>query len=100
VKDIALERCVILYRLAIREAKEGRLDRARKYIELGVSLLQKYRVRKPMYYRRWVCKRCRAPLIPGLTVSVRVRSTRTHVIVVKRCSACGWITRTPLRRQR
>jgi len=99
-KDIALERCAILYRLATKEVKEGHPDRARKYVELGIRLLQKYRLRKPVYYRRWVCKRCHIPLIPGVTASVRVRSTRTHVIVVKKCSACGWISRTPLRKQR
>jgi len=100
VKDIALERCMILYRLALREVREGSLDRAKKYVELGIRLLQRYRLRKPMYYRRWVCKRCHIPLIPGLTTSVRIRSTRTHVIVVKKCSICGWISRTPMRKRR
>lgn len=99
-RDIALERCAILYRLAVEETMKGDLSRARKYIELGMRLLQKYRLRKPVYYRRWVCENCYIPLIPGLTTSVRIRSTRTHVIVVKRCSVCGWINRTPLKRQR
>lgn len=99
-RDIARERCALLYRLAVEEAMKGDLGRARRYVELGLRLLQKYRLRKPVYYRRWVCKNCHAPLIPGLTTLVRVRSTRTHVIIVKRCSVCGWINRTPLRKKR
>ncbi|MDW8010781.1 MAG: ribonuclease P, partial [Sulfolobales archaeon] len=77
-----------------------RIDRARAYIELGLRILQKSRARKPIYYRRWVCRKCRTPLVPGATSRVRVRGTRSYLVVVKKCLICGWINRTAASRKR
>lgn len=94
VRDIARQRSLILYSLAVSSAREGKLNRARMYIERGIEVLLKAKARKPIVYRRWVCERCYTPLIPGVTARVRIRGTRSYVVVVKKCLACGWINRS------
>lgn len=94
VRDIARQRSLILYSLAIRSVRESRFDRARKYIMRGLKILLKARARKPTSYRRWVCKKCCVPLVPGVTARVRIRGARSHLTIVKKCLMCGWINRT------
>jgi ribonuclease P protein subunit RPR2 len=94
VRDIAKQRAMLLYSLAIESVREGKIERARNYVELGMRILMKARVRKPTYYRRWVCENCHVPLVPGLTVSVRVKGTKRYLLITKRCLLCGWINRT------
>ncbi len=100
IKDLAYQRAILLYRQAVKAVKEGDIELARKYIQLGLRLLQKANMRKPYLYRRWVCKKCKVPLIPGVTVSVRVRRNRKQIIVVKKCLLCGWVNRTPCEKVR
>ncbi len=94
VEDIARQRSLILYSLAVERIGKGDIERARMYIRRGIEILLRARARKPSYYRRWVCRRCHAPLVPGMTARVRIRGTRSYILVVKRCLLCGWITRT------
>ncbi|MCX8184715.1 MAG: RNAse P, Rpr2/Rpp21 subunit [Sulfolobales archaeon] len=98
-RDIARQRSLILHSLAIQCVERGNIDRARSYIEEGLKILQKNRARKPAYYRRWICKKCRVPLVPGLTVRVRIRSTHSYLVIVKKCLICGWINRTAVSRK-
>ncbi|MCD6323786.1 MAG: ribonuclease P [Desulfurococcales archaeon] len=100
VKDLAVQRSLLLYSEAVRAVKEGREELARKYVELGLRLLRKGNVRKPMVYRRWVCKKCGIPLVPGVTASVRIKGNRKQIIVVKKCLICGWVSRTPCKRKK
>ncbi len=95
LKDLAIQRALLLYELAVQSTKEGRYVLARKYIDLGLKLVRKTNARKPLVYRRWVCKRCLIPLIPGLTATVRIRGNRKQVIIVKKCLLCGRVMRTP-----
>ncbi len=94
VEDIARQRSLILYSLAVERARRGDVERARAYVRRGIEVLLRARARKPPHYRRWVCEKCYAPLVPGVTVRVRVRGTKSYVLVVKRCLLCGWIART------
>lgn len=100
VEEIARERSLILYSLAVQRAREGDYERARRYIARGRSILLRARARRPAHYRRWVCRRCLVPLIPGVTARVRVRGTRSYILVVKRCLLCGWIQRTAASKRR
>lgn len=100
IKDIARQRSLILYSLAVRYVKENRFDRAREYIMRGVRILLKARARKPIMYRRWVCEKCHIPLVPGVTARVRIRGTRSHLTIVKKCLMCGWINRTLVSRRK
>ncbi len=98
IKDLALQRSILLYREAVNALGEGNVDLARRYVKLGLKVLGKGNVRKPAVYRRWICKNCGVPLIPGITATVRVKSGRKQIIVVKKCLMCGWVMRTPCRK--
>ena len=100
VKDLAIQRALILYSEAVKQLRLGRPDRARRYVEIGLRLLAKAKAKKPMPYRRWVCKNCGLPLVPGLSATVRIRGDRKHVILVRRCIFCGWVSRLPMPRKK
>lgn len=71
------------------------MENARKYIELAFKLIEKANIRTPRWLRRGTCKRCKVPLIPGLTSRVRLRPGRKVVNIVHTCLICGWIHRYP-----
>ncbi|GEM_PF-200661 len=100
MRDLAIQRALILYSEAVKQLRLNRPDRARRYVEIGLRLLAKAKARKPMPYRRWVCKNCGLPLVPGLSATVRVRGDRKHVILVRRCVFCGWVSRLPMPRKK
>lgn len=93
IREIARERILILYRLAVERARRGDLELARRYINIMLRVAGKAGVRPPRYIRRGYCRRCHAPLIPGLTLSVRIRSEGRGSRVVYRCLECGWVRR-------
>jgi len=95
IKDLAIQRAMILYNTSVMMFKLGLIDVARKEIELGLRLLRKARARKPLLYRRYVCKNCLIPLIPGLNARVRIRNNRKQVIITLTCLQCGWVMRKP-----
>ena len=99
VKDLAVQRASLLYNYAVSATREGKHVLARRYIEIGLNLMRKANVRKPILYRRWVCKECLIPLIPGVTATIRIRGNRKQVIIVKKCLLCGRVMRTPCMRK-
>ncbi len=99
IKDLARQRARILLNEAFNAVKRGEYPLARRYVSLGLKLLRKAGARKPLPYRRMVCKKCLIPLIPGLTCRVRVRRNRKYIIVTKTCLACGWVRRIPCPRK-
>jgi len=83
VRELALKRAKELLKLAENEEKQTRKDR---YADLARKTAQKYKVRLPDVYRRRICRKCGALLIPGKTLTVRVSSrTRTVIYVCRRC---------------
>ncbi len=100
VRDLAIQRARILYRLAVNEVREGRVELAREYVRLALRLIQKANARKPLFLRRGICRNCLVPLIPGLTATVRLRGNRGYVIITRKCLLCGWVSRLPCRRRR
>lgn len=95
IKDLAIQRAAILYNTSVKMLKLGLVEVARRETELGLRLLRKARARKPLLYRRYVCRNCLVPLIPGLTARVRIRSNRKQVIITLTCLQCGWVMRKP-----
>lgn len=93
MRDLALQRIKYLYSLAVEEARRARFMLARRYVELIIRYSHKARVKPPKYIRRGYCRRCRVPLIPGLTSRVRVRSRAGSSRVVVTCLQCGWMRR-------
>ena len=95
IKDLAIQRAKILYSLAVTEVRGGNYERARRYVDIALRIIEKANVRKPLFLRRGACKHCHIPLIPGLTCRVRIRSNRKYIIVTKTCLLCGWVRRIP-----
>lgn len=98
LKDLALERVRILYSEALLAVREGRLDRARRYVEIALRIVNKVNIRTPKYLRRGICRKCLTPSIPGVTARYRVRGVRKYVIITRTCLICGWVSRLPCRR--
>lgn len=87
----------MLFRLAEREALEGKLPRANRYASLARRIGMRYNVPLPRQFKRRVCKSCQVFLLPGVNCRVRVRRGR----ITYTCSDCGDIRRFPyLREQR
>ena len=94
IRDLALQRMKMLYSLALDETRKGRDWLARRYIELIIKYSHKARVKPPRYIRRGYCRRCKIPLIPGLTSRIRIQSKgRRGSRIVVTCLKCGWIRR-------
>jgi ribonuclease P protein subunit RPR2 len=92
-RRIALERMVVLFGLAEKEALLGHGPRARRYVDLARKIGMRYNVRVPPEYKRRFCKACLVYFLPG--VNARVRVGRGRVVIT--CSACGAIQRLPYR---
>ncbi len=92
-RDIAKQRILYLYRLAVEAVRRGEVEYARKLVEQALTIVKRMRLRKPYVLRRMVCKNCKVPLIPGLTARVRIREGR----VVVTCTVCGYIRRYPVK---
>ncbi len=92
-RRIALERMVVLFGLAEKEALQGHAPRARRYVDLARKIGMRYNVRVPPEFKRRFCKECLAYFVPG--VNARVRVGRGRVVVT--CLACGAIQRLPYR---
>ena len=93
VRDLAIQRMRILFALGIEAARRGEYELCRRYGELIKRIAMKVRVRIPRKIKRWICKRCNAIMIPGITARVRVRNEGKTLRIVTRCLVCGWIHR-------
>ena len=94
-QHIALERISILFRNAI-EAFEQDRGLAQNYVDLAWKIGMRYKVRRPVAYRRMTCKKCKAFILPGVNCTVRTRTSREPHIVFT-CLNCGGHMRIPLR---
>ena len=92
-RRIALDRIARLMEFAKRHAAE-RPELAREAGKLVLRIARKARVRIPIQYKRFICRKCGTPFyIPG-SFTVRVRDRRsTHVVI--RCNTCGYVKRIP-----
>jgi len=62
MKDLARQRIVLLYKLALIETKRKRYWLARRYVELIIRVAHKARIKPPRYIRRGYCRKCHIPL--------------------------------------
>ena len=92
-RRIGLDRIARLMEFAKRHAVE-RPELAREAGKLVLRIARKARVRIPIQYKRFICRKCGTPFyIPG-SFTVRVRDRRsTHVVI--RCNTCGYVKRIP-----
>jgi len=94
IKRIALDRIARLMEFARRHARE-RPELAREAGRLVLKICRKARIRLPVRYRRFICRKCGTPFyIPG-SFRVRARNRRSTHLVIK-CNTCGHIKRIPI----
>lgn len=90
-RRIARERIEILLTKAQEVFPRDR-DRADRYAELAKRIAKRHALRFPRRWKRRVCKKCYAFLVPG--VSSRVRIYKGRVIIT--CLRCGYVVRLPI----
>ena len=93
VAEIGAERIGTLAALAGEAVREGRTDRARRYVDLARRVAGKCQIRMPEDFR--YCGECLAPLVPGLNCRVRVGG---HMVRTT-CGCCGAVSRRPYIRE-
>jgi ribonuclease P protein subunit RPR2 len=79
--------------LSEEAARNGREDRARRYVDIARGISGKTRVKIPKDRR--YCKSCHLPMLPGINCTVRLSNHR----VCMRCDVCGEVRRTPYTRE-
>jgi ribonuclease P protein subunit RPR2 len=98
VNTIARERIQILLDHARTKAKEDDNRLARRYVELARKISMRTKVRIPREDKRFICKNCLMPLIPGRNARVRLTSEKMSVTIT--CLTCQGIKRYPYSRER
>ena len=94
VRKIGDERVSILTGLACEAVRNGRDDRARRYVELARAICGKAQTEMPRDFR--YCKKCLLPMMPGINCRVRLTGGK----ITSGC-ACGEVRRMPyLKEQR
>ena len=100
IKDLAIQRIYILFRLGVEAVRRGEYTLAQRYGELIRRLAMRARVKIPKGIKRWICKNCNVIMVPGINCRVRTRSEGRVIRLVTRCLVCGWIHRYEFRRKR
>lgn len=93
LRRLGTERSSILADLSVAAAREGREDRARRYVGLALRICGKAQV--PMPGDFVYCKECLLPMVPG----VNCRTRLTGMKVVTTCG-CGAVRRIPYVREK
>jgi len=97
IATVARERIEIL----LGQARDF-LDRdpklARRYVELARKISMRTKVRIPTQDKRFLCKGCGLPLIPGRNARIRIIPGNTRIVIT--CLSCGRLRRYPYTRNR
>ena len=92
VNTIARERIEILLEQAKEKAvKEPKL--AGRYVELARKISMRTKVRIPAGEKRYICRSCGQPLVPGRNARVRVLRGNPRIVIT--CLSCGAFRRYP-----
>ncbi len=95
-KDIAAERIQLLLDRAVSVfGKDEEL--ARRYVSLARRIGMRMGVRIPSERKRFLCKECSSPLIPGRNCRVRIRARGSTTVIIT-CLSCGTLKRYPASR--
>jgi ribonuclease P protein subunit RPR2 len=70
---------------------------AKNYIKIAKNMSSKTKIKIPKIYKRFICRRCSIPLIPGRTLRVRIKVRRQKHMVYT-CLECGLTRRYIIRR--
>lgn len=91
--DLGLHRIGVLTSMASEATREGRADRARRYVELARRIGMKTRTGIPKDFR--YCEGCLVPLVPGVSCTVRLNNSKVSIT----CTECGAVKRLPYMRE-
>ena len=89
-----------LYSLAVEAARRGELELARELVARADEVRRTFKLRKPLFLRRGVCRNCGVPLVAGVTASYRLRRDGRVTRLVVTCLVCGYKHRYILRVRR
>lgn len=93
--DIASERMSILFDLSRVAVKNGKDDRARRYVHIARRIGQK--TNTPVPKENGFCKNCGLPMVHGVNCRTRIGDGRLKIT----CLGCGNVKRMPyIREQR
>ena len=93
IHEIGADRIDKLLTMSEEAVRNGREDRARRYVDIALAISGKTRVRMPKEKR--FCKNCHLPMMPGVNCTVRLSNHR----VCMRCNVCGEVRRYPYIRE-
>lgn len=96
LRDLARQRVRILLELADKVIRRDE-ELARRYVELAFRVAAKARLRLPRGVKRKYCRRCKTPLVLGLTCRVRVKRGCGGLRTIVTCLRCGFVRRYPLK---
>lgn len=96
LRDLVIQRIYILRDLSYKAIREGDVELALVASNMIFRLSMRNSVKLPREIKMGFCKRCRAPLIPGLTAMVRLRRKGSRKLRIVTCLLCWNIHRLEL----
>ena len=95
VATVARERIEILLRQA-EEVFPQDVELSKRYAGLAKKISKRTKVRIPQEKKRYLCKNCGQPLVPGKNARIRLSPANSRIIIS--CLGCGAIRRYPYRK--
>src|SRR5438309_9561283 len=95
VATVARERIEILLRQA-EEVFPQDVELSKRYAGLAKKISKRTKVRIPQEKKRYLCKNCGTPLVPGKNARRRLSPANSRIIIS--CLRCGAIRRYPYRK--
>jgi len=89
-KSIASERIEILFDLTDKEARKGRPERAKRYLDLALKIGMRYKVSVSLWKRKY-CPDCKTYYRFPDNASIRLKKGR----IIITCNSCGNVARYP-----
>jgi ribonuclease P protein subunit RPR2 len=97
VKQIAIERILILFEQAKKVCKENP-KLAKQYVSSARKIAMAAKTCLPIEFKRGICRECNSLFVQGVNCRVRVKQRREpHVVIT--CLNCGNQTRIMLKRK-
>src|SRR5271165_3153180 len=84
VRKIANERILILYELAKTEPDP---ELSKRYAKILKQIGRHYKIKLPKEIKMHICKKCGAVMVPGKNMSIRLASSKRHVVY--KCIECS-----------
>ena len=94
VRNIARERVQKLLTLS-KEIYTTDPQLSKRYVDIALNICKKVNLRLPLNDKLRICKKCKCPMIIGLTCRIRTRPEHNSKLIVT-CLDCGNIKRIPL----